>query len=229
MPDRDPCQEIRQLLATMHVLRTTGGCPWDAEQTPESLTPFILEEACEAIEAIETGSPTKIAEELGDLLLQIVFQAEIFSERQQFDFADVAAGINAKLIRRHPHVFGDVASMPSGEELDRQWERIKYEELLNMAQRPPHPTGQVPAHLPALQRAQKLLSRARRNGLVPEQDLPMPLAKPINCEDDLGMALLALVREAERHGFDAEQSLRLALHKVYGSLVSPHDNKIQIP
>ena len=92
MPDCDPCQTLRELLATMHALRAPGGCPWDAEQTQESLAPYILEEACETIEAIETGTPELIADELGDLLLQIVFQAEIAAERGQFDFADVAAG-----------------------------------------------------------------------------------------------------------------------------------------
>ena len=112
MPGRDPCQTLRELLATMHALRAPGGCPWDAAQTPESLAPYIIEEACESIEAIETGTPEMIADELGDLLLQIVFQAEIAAERGQFDFADVAAGINAKLVRRHPHVFGGQQGRP---------------------------------------------------------------------------------------------------------------------
>ena len=229
MPAVDPCQAIRELLATMHALRAPGGCPWDAEQTPESLAPFILEEACEAIEAIETGSATRIAEELGDLLLQIVFQAEIFGERQQFDFADIAVGINAKLIRRHPHVFDGAATIASADELDRQWERIKREEQADTTAIPPHPVNQVPVHLPALQRAQKLLVRAKRSGLDPGHELPMPVSLPIDTEDDLGKALLALVSEAECHGLDAEQALRRTLHKVFGALVSTHHKMTEIP
>jgi len=198
----------------MHILRSPGGCPWDAEQTPESLAPYILEEACEAIEAIESGAPARIVDELGDLLLQIVFQAEIFAERGIFDFADVAAGINAKLRRRHPHVFAGRTMAKSTEELSRQWEHIKREEQAAQPASLP-PSGHLPGHLPALQRAQKLVSRAWRAGLPQQQDLPpRPHNTTIN-EEELGQALLTLVQQAEVSGLDAEQVLRRALRKIF--------------
>ena len=221
MPGLDPCQTIRELLATMHALRAPGGCPWDAEQTAESLTPYILEEACEAIDAIETGSAAMIAYELGDLLLQIVFQAEIFNERHLFDFADVAAGINAKLIRRHPHVFsGGNATVPL-DELARQWERIKRAEQ-PVSSQPPHPLGQLSGSLPALQRAQKLLAKSQRAGLDLERYLPaLPAGTPAD-EEQLGRALLALVKQAELCGLDAEQALRRTVRNLCSAIASGH-------
>ena len=221
MPGLDPCQTIRELLATMHALRAPGGCPWDAEQTAESLTPYILEEACEAIDAIETGSAAMIADELGDLLLQIVFQAEIFSERQLFDFADVTAGINAKLIRRHPHVFsGGNATVPL-DELARQWERIKRAEQ-PVSSQPPHPLGQLSGSLPALQRAQKLLAKGKRAGLNLERYLPAPPTGTPADEEQLGRALLALVKQAELCGLDAEQALRRTVRNLSNAIASGH-------
>jgi MazG family protein len=221
MPGLDPCQTIRELLATMHALRAPGGCPWDAEQTAESLTPYILEEACEAIDAIETGSAAMIADELGDLLLQIVFQAEIFSERQLFDFADVAAGINAKLIRRHPHVFSGGDDTVPRDELARQWERIKRAEQ-PVSSQPPHPLGQLPGSLPALQRAQKLLAKGKRAGLDIERYLPaLSTGMPAE-EEQLGRALLALVKQAELCGLDAEQALRRAVRNLGNAIASEH-------
>lgn len=221
MPGLDPCQTIRELLATMHALRAPGGCPWDAEQTAQSLAPYILEEACETIDAIETGSAAMIADELGDLLLQIVFQAEIFSERQLFDFADVAAGINAKLIRRHPHVFsGGNATVPL-DELARQWERIKRAEQ-PVSSQPPHPLGQLPGSLPALQRAQKLLAKGKRAGLDIERYLPALAAGTPADEEQLGRALLVLVKQAELCGLDAEQTLRRTVRNLGNAIASGH-------
>ena len=214
MPGCDPCQTLRELLATMHALRAPGGCPWDAEQTQESLAPYILEEACETIEAIETGAPELIADELGDLLLQIVFQAEIANERGQFDFADVAAGINAKLVRRHPHVFAGSTLAVTGDDLGRQWERIKRAEKPEPAHRPLHPLGQLPGNLPALQRAQKLIGRARRTGVDVDCWLPVTATDAPFDEESLGKALLALVGEAERNGLDAEQTLRRTVRNI---------------
>jgi MazG family protein len=214
MPGRDPCQTLRELLATMHALRAPGGCPWDAEQTPESLAPYLLEEACETIEAIESGAQGMIADELGDLLLQIVFQAEIAGEHGQFDFADVAAGINAKLVRRHPHVFGGSDGAATADDLARQWETIKRAEQSGPAQRPPNPLGHLPGNLPALQRAQKLVGRARRNGVDIDRWLPTQAVGEKIDEEKLGKALLALVGQAELSGLDAEQILRRTVQKI---------------
>ncbi|MCM2263624.1 MAG: MazG family protein [Desulfuromonadales bacterium] len=214
MPGRDPCQTLSELLTTMRALRAPGGCPWDAGQTPESLAPYILEEACESVEAIETGTPAKIADELGDLLLQIVFQSQIFAERGDFDFADVAAGINAKLVRRHPHVFVETGACVTAEELARQWERIKREEQSGHPPSPPHPLGQLPGNLPALQRAQKLMARAMRTGVDKEQPFPQLSAERQLSEDELGKALLLLAKQAELSGLDAEQALRRLVRKI---------------
>ena len=218
MPGLDPCQTLDALLATMRTLRAPGGCPWDAEQTPESLAPYILEEACEVIEAIEGGSADAIADELGDLLLQVVFQADIHAERGAFDFADIAAGINAKLLRRHPHVFGDTRHEdPSTRDLIREWERIKREEAPGHLPAP-HPLGRLPETLPALQRAQKLVGRARRTGITTDEFGNVGEERRFLTEEQLGGALFTLVQQAESSGLDAEQALRKTVRKVLISI-----------
>ncbi|NEP18698.1 MAG: nucleoside triphosphate pyrophosphohydrolase [Leptolyngbya sp. SIO4C1] len=126
--------ESQTLAALQHLIDVVarlrnpdGGCPWDLAQTPESLTPYVLEEAYEVVDAIQRGDRTEIAEELGDLLLQVVLQAQIFSEVDEFDLGVVAQGIAEKLIRRHPHVFGE-SQAETPEEVRSHWERIKAEE-----------------------------------------------------------------------------------------------------
>src|ERR1700737_2610587 len=126
---------VARLLGIMDRLRDPGGCPWDREQTLRTLTPYLLEEAHEVIEAIEAGDPLHHREELGDLLFQVVFQARIAREEGKFDFADVAAAIADKLTRRHPHVFGDVTVSGSGEVV-KNWERIKAEERKEKGEKP---------------------------------------------------------------------------------------------
>ncbi len=213
MPGRDPCREITALLTTMRCLRAPDGCPWDAAQTPASLAPYLLEEAGEVIEALETGAPERIVDELGDLLLQVVFLAEIFSAEGHFDFADVAAAINAKLIRRHPHVFGEESgTLPKNDlhALSVQWERIKRSET---AEPPSHPLGQLPTHLPALQRGQKMLSRAEKAGVSVPLVSPQRLGE-IATADELGALLLALCAKAQHLGCDAEQVLRRAVRQA---------------
>lgn len=217
MPGLDPSRTLSELLATMHTLRAPGGCTWDREQTPRSLAPYILEEACETVEAIESGTPERVADELGDLLLQIVFQAEIFAEQGLFDFADVAAGINAKLRRRHPHVFGDAAARGRAEDPDLAWERIKREEQAARTEtpaHPPHPVGRPPEHLPALQRAQKLIGRMRRLGYDVDSIASVDETERKLTEEQLARALLAIVSRAEACGLDAEQVLRNATRKL---------------
>jgi MazG family protein len=213
MPGRDPCLSLHELLVTMQALRAPGGCPWDAGQTPESLTPYIIEEACEAVEAIETGEPARVLDELGDLLLQIVFQAQIFAERRQFDFADIAAAITMKLRRRHPHVFAGDNSAGSTEELARQWERIKQAEQAGQSAAP-HSATHIPDHLPALQRAQKLVSRVRRGSFTTNRLSPCSADDIGLSEEALGWSLLTLVQQAEACGLDAEQALRRLLQKL---------------
>ncbi|MGH8003030.1 MAG: nucleoside triphosphate pyrophosphohydrolase, partial [Brasilonema sp.] len=119
---------IQELVDVVAKLRSPdGGCPWDLEQTPQTLTPYVIEEAYEVVDAIKSGDQDAIAEELGDLFLQVVLQAQIASEYGQFSLKEVAEGISQKLIRRHPHVFGDV-SVQSVDEVRQNWEQIKAEE-----------------------------------------------------------------------------------------------------
>jgi XTP/dITP diphosphohydrolase len=116
---------LQELIDVVAKLRSPdGGCPWDLEQTPQTLTPYVIEEAYEVVDAINSGDQNAIAEELGDLLLQVVLQAQIASEYKQFSLKEVAQGISQKLIRRHPHVFGDV-SVESIDEVRQNWEQIK--------------------------------------------------------------------------------------------------------
>src|SRR5437016_7951804 len=158
MADAKATEAIGRLLGIMDKLRDPGGCPWDREQTLRTLTPYLLEEAHEVIEAIEAGDAAHHREELGDLLFQVVFQARIAREEGKFDFADVCDGISDKLTRRHPHVFGDV-SVSGSREVVRNWERIKADERKEKGQER-SAIGGVPVSLPALVRAERLTEKA---------------------------------------------------------------------
>lgn len=220
------CDSLISLLEIMQALRAPGGCPWDAGQTPESLTPYILEEACELIDAIEQGSSALILDELGDLLLQVVFQAQIFNEREEFDFHDVAAGIADKLVRRHPHVFDSSRPRRQDTELDAQWEAIKRSEA---TQQKACLADHLPGRLPGLQRAQKLVHkacRANRQADLPGID-PALLQRICQAdsntgrgldEETLGLALFHLVKLAHTADLDAEGSLRRMTRKIVEGL-----------
>jgi MazG family protein len=150
---------IARLLGIMDKLRDPGGCPWDREQTLRTLTPYLLEEAHEVIEAIESGDAAHHREELGDLLFQVVFQARIAREEGGFDFAAVCDAISDKLTRRHPHVFADTTVSGSGEVI-KNWERIKAEERKEKGEKPRSAIGGVPVGLPALVRAERITEKA---------------------------------------------------------------------
>jgi len=137
-------------------LRAPDGCPWDHKQTPETLTPYIIEEAHELVDAIQEGDPAHVCEELGDLLFQIIFQARIGSERGEFDIADVIARIHEKMTRRHPHVFGGT-EVADAEEVKKNWARIKEEEGHKKEE---SVLGRVPRSLPALLRGRRLTENA---------------------------------------------------------------------
>src|SRR5437660_7173750 len=145
---------MKRLLEIMDRLREPGGCPWDREQSLRSLTPYLLEEAHEVIEAIEAGDVAHHKEELGDLLFQVVFQSRIAREESKFDFADVCDAIAEKLTRRHPHVFGDV-EVSGSREVVKNWERIKADERKAKGDQPRSAIGGVPQGLPALVRAER--------------------------------------------------------------------------
>jgi XTP/dITP diphosphohydrolase len=197
---------FRELVAVMDRLRSPGGCPWDAEQTHATLAPYAIEEAYELAEAIEADDRAGLREELGDLLLQVVFHARLAQEDadEPFDVDDVAADLTAKLVRRHPHVFADAEAT----DLHGQWDRIKKDEK----QRESVFDG-VPLALGALARTQKLAGRAERAGLAqiaPPAMTPQRQSAPsaTRAGDDLGERLLALVLEARSLGLDAEGELR---------------------
>ena len=166
--DRHPVFRLVEIMARLRA--PEGGCPWDVEQTFATIAPYTIEEAYEVADAIERGDLPDLKDELGDLLLQVVFHARMAQEQGAFDFADVAAAINDKMVRRHPHVFGDVTHKDVAEQT-RAWEAIKAGE--RAAKRGPDRAGapaslldEVPTALPALTRAVKLSKRAARVGFV---------------------------------------------------------------
>lgn len=184
----------------MHRLRDE--CPWDAEQTHLSLVRYLVEETLEVVEAIEDGTDDALVEELGDLLLQVVFHAEIAARAGRFDIEDVAAGITEKLIARHRYVFSD-AAVPS--DLMSSWERAKAVEKGRSSA-----LDGIPQALSALSRAQKVITRAGNHGL----DL-RELVTPAQVEpDELGDAFLALVARANELDLDPEQAARAALRDI---------------
>src|SRR6267142_4284210 len=155
---------IEDLLKVMAKLRSPKGCPWDREQTHLSLRRHAIEEVYELIDAIEARDDHEMAEELGDLLLQVVFHCQLARERGAFDFEKVARHITNKLIRRHPHVFGNV-KVKDVDQVWANWEKIKHAEKKGTRHERPSTFDGIPKHLPALLRAEKLLKKAHRAGL----------------------------------------------------------------
>ncbi len=164
--------ELKDLIEIVKKLRSEQGCPWDRKQTEETLKPYIIEEAYEVVDAISSNNKTEIIEELGDLLLQVVFLSDIYEERNEFKIEDVINTINKKLIRRHPHVFDENFSLKEGECLEdvilQNWEKIKREEkeekLKNMPDMPKNPSVYVPETMPSLHRAYMVQEKAKRTG-----------------------------------------------------------------
>ena len=204
-----PGGQLLRLVAVMDRLRVE--CPWDARQTHESLAPHLLEETYEALEALESGDPAALREELGDVLLQVIFHARVASERTDgtgYTIDDVAEGIVTKLVRRHPHVFGDV-TVSGHEEVKRNWDAIKAAERATAGGAPASALAGVPFGQPALALAAQLQRRAERAGV------PAELAGPAAEGDGgrLGDRLFALVAEARAAGLDPELELRAAARR----------------
>ena len=154
--------EFQTLIDIVEQLRAPGGCPWDREQTHHSLKRNLVEEAYEVLEAIDKGDPKLLAEELGDLLVQVAFHADIAREAGDFQLSDVLTSINRKLLRRHPHVFGDTSVADAGE-VERNWERIKEQERQEKGEKQSLVDG-IPKDLPALSYAQLMQDRVARVG-----------------------------------------------------------------
>jgi XTP/dITP diphosphohydrolase len=202
---------LERAVQIMDQLRSPGGCPWDAAQTAESLTRYLLEETYEVLEAIETGNQALLREELGDLLLQVLFHARIAQELpggEAFGIDEVAGDLADKLVRRHPHVFGDrfgAGPAPSAEQLNETWERQKIDEKGRSSA-----VDGVPLNQPALALTAKLVSRARRAGIDAEP----------SATDDIGQRLFAVVRDAVAAGVDPETALRRTAREYRAAIVA---------
>ncbi len=194
---------IRQVLEVMAALRAPDGCPWDREQDHLTLRWHAVEEVYELLDAIEAGDEVEMVEELGDLLLQVVFHAQLGGERKAFDFDDVCRGLVAKLVRRHPHVFGDAKVRDVGH-VWANWEKIKKAEKAGSVRERKSALDGVPRHLPALQRAQKLLKKARKAGVASEPTR----AKGTTRKADVGSRLMELAGICQDRGWSAEELLR---------------------
>ena len=202
-----PPSALADLVAVMDRLRSPGGCPWDAEQTHASLVPYLLEEAHEAAEAIESGDRDHIVEELGDVLLQVVFQARVGQEHPDapFDLEVIAAGLASKLRRRHPHVFADVQA-DTPEQVIANWEQLKAAERAAQGVEG-GPLHGIPAGMPSLARAATVVSRLDRAGLGARVDAQVNAGGP-------GAELLGIVARLVRAGDDPDSALRAAVRAL---------------
>jgi tetrapyrrole methylase family protein/MazG family protein len=214
---------FQKLVDIMTLLRSNYGCPWDKVQTSESIKPYLIEETYEVIEAIDEKDPVKMKEELGDLLLQVVFHAQIAKDRGEFDINDVIDKISDKMVSRHPHVFGD-AKFETPEEVTKQWQDRKREEgkLKDSA------LEGVPKELPSLLRAHRLQSRAAKVGFdwAKVEDVFGKLDEELEefkealekkdkkeIEDELGDIFFVLVNISRFVGVNAEEALRKTISK----------------
>ena len=219
---REDTHTIDGLRAIMARLYAPGGCPWDGEQTHESLRGSLIEEGYEAVEAIDRGDLAGLSEELGDLLMQIVFHATIAEAAGEFSFDEVVEAICLKMLRRHPHVFGGEQAADSSEVWAR-WEEIKARERADSGadESPASALASLPRALPALQRAQSLIGRAERSGIAPADAPPLEAlgdaVEALRAHDGgdgsegdelLGTLLWAVARYARAHELDAEAALR---------------------
>lgn len=188
-------ERLRQVMAQLR-----ADCPWDAEQTHESLLNHLIEEACEVVDAVEAGTDDDLREELGDVLLQVYFHAQIATEEGRFTLDDVAATVSDKLVRRHPHVFGD-EDVP--QDMWANWEQRKAAEKGRRSA-----LDGIAESMSAIARAHKVVSRSRSHGVPVE--LP---SEPID-EETVGEQILALVARAQASGIDADAATRKALRRL---------------
>ncbi|MCU0784736.1 MAG: nucleoside triphosphate pyrophosphohydrolase [Verrucomicrobia bacterium] len=231
---------IEDLLRVMAKLRSPKGCPWDREQNHMTLRHHAIEEVYELIDAIEAGDDHEMAEELGDLLLQVVFHCQMAKERGAFDFEKVCRVLVEKLIRRHPHVFGNL-KVKDVDEVWANWEKIKHAEKKGTRRERPSALDGIPKHLPALLRAEKLVKKARKAGLLGPAGTRFT-ASPISKKKSLGRSgtrpyqpqksksaiagqLFALAQQAQAHGWSAEELLVAEIKRREKSLRQCESNQ----
>ncbi len=200
-------EALNELIRVMAKLRSPQGCPWDREQTHKSIRFYLIEEAYELLDAIEAEDDHEMAEELGDLLLHVIFHCQLARERGAFDFENVAKHVTEKLIRRHPHVFGET-KVKDIAEVWANWEQIKKAEKHGTKHARPSALDGIPRHLPAMLRAEKLVKKARRGKLI------APAKKTIAQKSAIAKKLFALAQTAEAHGWSAEELLRTEVGAV---------------
>ena len=206
-----PGSRLLDVVTVMDRLRSPGGCPWDAEQTHQSLVPYLIEEAHEAVEALESGDDEHIIEELGDVLLQVAFHARVAAEREDgFDIDDISARLVEKMVHRHPHVFGDVEASDAAA-VEANWEQLKAAEKPHRE----HPLDGIPAGMPELARATKVASRLERVGRGPWLEQWVAESREGSTEEvRVGAQLLAQILAARAAGVDPAAALRTVLRAV---------------
>ena len=202
LPTSTPHPKLDELIAVLEYLRSPGACAWDAEQTHESLVQYLVEETYELVDAIEAGDDKELVEELGDVLYQVIFHSDIAAHTpgEEFTIEDVAAHMTAKMVGRHPHVFG-TADAGTADEVVALWDVQKG---IEKPERTSVLDG-IPQGMPALALADKLIGRAQKVGVL---DTDAPAVIPVDDEDQLGGLLLAIVASAKANGLDAERALR---------------------
>lgn len=218
--------ELQRLIDIMAHLRGPDGCPWDQEQTHQTLTRCLVEEVSETLEAIDNNDMVLLEEELGDLLLQVVFHAQIAREKEKFDLEDVARGISDKLIRRHPHVFGDEqGTIKEADKVVDRWEQIKAAEKKQkgLSEQENLIFKKLPPRLPALLFAYDIFKKAEKAGVT--HDMPIDLVEVQNeardfDEEKAGLALFEIVAICRKAGLDPENCLRTFCAKQVETLES---------
>lgn len=221
----DIADPFRRLVRIMERLQEPGGCPWDLEQTHQSLKPYLIEEAYEALEAIDSGDDALLTEELGDVLLQVVFHSTLARRTGRFTIDDVVRGVSAKMIRRHPHVFGEAEARTAADVL-HNWEKVKSVERQGKTSAADKPAGTldgVPKELPALLRAHRIQEKAARVGFdwddigpvldkIAEETAELKEAvaggNKAHAQSELGDLLFTLVNVARFLDLNAEEALR---------------------
>lgn len=212
---------VDDLRAVMRLLRSPEGCPWDREQTHESIRKNLIEEAYEAAEAIDLASPEMLREELGDLLLQVVYHTCMAEEEGTFSFEDAADEVTRKMIVRHPHIFGD-RTLSTAAEVSEMWEKVKAE--TKHRDTPGEVLDAVAKTLPALTRAEKIAKKAKK------AELPFPVSPDTAFEDAEGLAkrLFALAAGAQEKGIDAEEALSAFLRRYTDTVLEDEKKRTSV-